>query len=96
MTIITNGMFNIGAGFTAGLVWPFTDWFWLYADGMLEIGYFGAGIEGLIAPIISPSVIASAAFGRLGSLIIQYTHTWHKDRIVQSVSAGFWIKKYLW
>ena len=85
-----SGGINIGAGLIVGLVWPFTDWFRLYADGMLEFGYFG-GVEGLITPLISPSVIVSAVFGSdfLYNFAVQYRHTWHKDKIVQSVSVGY-------
>jgi len=80
---------NFTAGFTTGLVWPFTDWLRLYADGALDIGWFGTDISGLIAPIISPSVIVSLTFGEENSFIIQYKHTWYKDRNVQFVSAGW-------
>jgi len=82
------GSGNITAGLTMGLVWPFTDWFRLYADGVLDIGWFGY-YKGLIAPIISPGVIVSVTFGTEHCFIIQYKHTWHENRNTQFISAGW-------
>jgi hypothetical protein len=80
----SGGSFYGSGALTPGLIFPFSKFVHIYANGVLEMGYFG-GLEGVILNWMTPAFECGL---RVWVFDLNYRGTWYNGYYTNSVGLG--------